>query len=493
MEQLRLPTAGNNNVAFVIWDDAALTITNPSRSVLRYLKMRVQSIGLPTDETGKVIGRKKVLVSYTDLYNVLQDTKGLKVIQTHQGFETEVVRLLEKDGMVVRRFDYRQEFPEPKLSLVRDMRFGQKALLVDGLRKNRSGLIGACTRYGKSYLILNAIRAFPDIPVTLVVPGVDLLKQTKDFLAENLDRELVQLGGGSRKKYQSEKGVTLCSADSMHKLCPGETKFILADEPHSLVTVERMKDWNKLLNARRVGFGASLEGRFDGRDKLITGLFGPVLSQRTYTQALAEGAVCLVAVVFLRVPVAHNPNMDRDAAYRKFLFNSKDMLAITEELSASAVPQDHQTLMFIDNEVQADFLMSKLSGSNTLAMAKKLTPKERAALFAKIQGGGIKRCLATNIYAQGVTFPDLRCVVNLSGGGGNTSAIQRPGRLAQVIPGKRAGIFVDFMFENTGSPSEQGILHANSMSRYNAYKKQGYLVNVVDSIGELADFYKRWA
>ena len=88
-------------------------------------------------------------------------------------------------------------------------------------------------------------------------------------------------------------------------------------------------------------------------------------------------------------------------------------------------------------------------------------------------------------------------MVNTSGGGGSISSVQKPGRLAQVIPGKQCGYLVDFLFECVDDPRDNKnevinndtILWSQVVSDCNArmrtYKKMGYEVVEVDSVNEL--------
>ena len=82
---------------------------------------------------------------------------------------------------------------------------------------------------------------------------------------------------------------------------PGSTELLLADEPHALVTSTRLGVIDGFLKARRYGYGATLKGRFDGRDKLITGIFGPVLAERTYLEAVEEGAICPLNIIMFQI------------------------------------------------------------------------------------------------------------------------------------------------------------------------------------------------
>ena len=103
----------------------------------------------------------------------------------------------------------------------------------------------------------------------------------------------------------------------------------------------------------------------------------------------------------------------------------------------------------------------------------------------------VKRCSASNIYSQGVTFPQLRVVVNAVGGGANTSAVQKPGRVAQLQPGKRCGVVIDFLFEGYGTGKGKVWAPASeSKSRLNLYRDKDYEVIMVDDLSEFPKLFK---
>ena len=112
----------------------------------------------------------------------------------------------------------------------------------------------------------------------------------------------------------------------------------------------------------------------------------------------------------------------------------------------------------------------------------------------RMRGDEIKRCLASEIYAQGVTFNHVRTLINLSGGGANTSTIQKPGRLAEVRPNKKCGIVFDFFFTpGTGKGNGIQALYRESLARVKAYTEKGYEIIYVDSYNALEQSFKEKA
>lgn len=428
--------------------------------------------------------------------------RGGKVIgTTFHGFIDRILQTLAINGLTYDDKDCRTaksvggRFPKPRLDLMKGFRFSQEDLITKALLRDQSGLIGAPTRYGKTTLMINTMRAFPESNICVVAPGVDLVKQLYEDITGPRgikDREVKLICSGSKTKYMSyeHNGITVCSVDSLDKVDQGQVDLLLADEPHALVTQTRTSKIDKFFKARRYGYGATLDGRFDGRDALITGLFGPVLAERTYKEAVEEGAICPLHIIFFEVEITPNWYGDRTSAYNHLLFKNERMAKLTADLCKAVVPEDFQTMIFIKDEKQAELYLKHIGEEHTIAMAKRMNNKEREEVTERMRSNVIKRCLCTKIYVQGVTFSDVRVLINAEAGGDNTSAIQKPGRLAEVRPNKKCGVVFDFLFmpadpSNTfGMSGGWGALCYDSKARLNAYKRKGYDIHYVRTVEE---------
>lgn len=343
-----------------------------------------------------------------------------------------------------------------------------------------------------SVLILNTLRAYPTTQTIVTAPGVDLLNQMYAELTVGLpNREINCIYSGKKNKGQSED-ITLVSLDSLHHCDVHGTKLILCDEPHAAVTQTRMPVLNNFKYARKFGYGATPEGRFDGCDILIKAIFGPPLVEKSFKEAVDEGAILMIKVLMVKIHFEPFVCKDRDAAYRKLIFNNDGFNELVEKISNRIIPKDWQTLIFINNEKQADKLNKLLDCS--VGMAKKLNKVQREELFAAVTSEKIKRCICSDIYSTGVTFPDLRCVVNCNSGAGGILSTQKPGRLAQIRVDKAFGYMIDFQFIPLGDVSltthpkrenEWWSVVNDCKARMGVYKEKEYLIEEVDDLSQI--------
>lgn len=428
----------------------------------------------------------------TPFFSVLPE-RPFKVIQTFQGMTDRVMQHCRENGIPFCLHDRRLPFRRPNLQAFRGLRLGQPALLAEFLSKERSGILEAPTRYGKTGLMANTCRAYPGIPTVVTAPGLDLVKQLyEDFKSWLPERDIKLIGAGRKSARYQGPDITVCSIDSLHRCDPGVTELLLIDEPHAIATDDRIAYLDQFHKARRLGFGATPSGRFDGRDCLIEGLIGPVLARRTFQEAVKEGAICNIIVMMIGITVNECTGRQYNTLYKRLLWENPAVAAALQVID-KMLPPDWQRLGFVQTKDSAQFFRQYFPHAS-VAIASDMTPTERDALKAGMTDGSVKLCFATSIYSQGVTFPDLRVIYNLAGGAPYTSAIQKPGRLAQVRPGKIAGLMFDFEFilpcqnqnqNQVSGPIWQIIRQAGS--RRKVYDSKGYQIVTIRTPGQLKE------
>lgn len=473
------------------FDDHSLTIAPAPPEIVEELIFTEKSLDQRT-------GTKRTRVR---LFIELGAGQHGPVIQTDQGYRRRIETKARALGYEVQIYDRRQEFRQPRLSQMHGFRFSQKRLVIEALMQNQSGLIGAPTRYGKTTMLINILRAYDDVRTIVTVPGKDLIRQTFDVIKACFPhRNPKQIGGGKNPKPSDHLNVV--SMDSLHKVDAGWPRLIVVDEPHAIAASSRIPELRKYGLARKLGLGATLSGRYDSRDPVIEGIIGPVLSNISYLEAVQEGAICPITVLNCIIKFDPWNCTDRNQVMRFLLWESKRVAELTRRISET-LPYEWQTLMFIKNEDQAINTYQGLADSTVpVAMAKLLTSKERTRVTEDFKSGLTTRAICSDIWVQGVTFSDLRALLNLSGGGPYTSAVQKPGRLAEIRPeiGKRRGLLFDITFLPSWIPDSRqmpdqawwGIVKEGE-ARLGVYRTTGYEIYDVHSYGDLNHYINYFA
>ena len=470
------------------WSNSDLNIMGaPNKKLERALTYTKKSL----DWDPKTHSRKTTF-SQEKVYNkTLLNTGGTLVCyQTLQGLLDRVYKLLTNQGLSCKIEDLRIPLNEkPQLQLMHGFRFDQKELLEKALLKQRSGLIAAPTRYGKTVLITNTANAYPNLKTVILAPGVDLLPQLVEAIKKYCpNRDVKGIFTGSKDRVESDD-ITVCSFDSMHKLDKSSYKLVLIDAPHASVADSRAPQLVEFNNALILGYGATVEGRWQGNDILIEGIIGPILSETTYKKCVEIGALCPIHVYLLKIPYRPLHYKTRNAAYNAYLFNNKKFHETVGSICNDVIPKEWQTLIFIDNEKEACALRPFIN-DGVLAMDKLMKNKvERQKMFADLKADKVKRCICSNIYSTGVTIDNLKCEINCDDGGGSILSVQKPGRLAEIKPGKKEGVMIDFLFVPDPAIEDPTsfdlLINKDSFNRLLVYQNKGYNITICDSLEEM--------
>lgn len=464
----------------VVWRSGSLLVGNPPPEVLQTLTYTHKSL------VGAGWGDRKTVREKVSAWAPVPEMPD--TIITYQGFYHRVIAKLKALRQPFRVVDERLTMPPVQMRRMTGFRGTQALLFLQLIRHNQSGLLQAPTRFGKSIVVKNLCRVWPDVQTVVAAPGVDLLNQLVAELRLAMpDREVKGLFTGSKDRQASED-ITVCSLDSLGKVDHTATKLLIVDEAHAMVSPSRLYAVGRFENARIYGIGATLEGRYDGADLLIEGVFGPVLARKTFKEAVQEGAICPIRVYLLPMQFALQGEWTRDKAYRALIYQNQKFVEMVQTLCWNHIPTDWQTLVFVDEKKQAS-LVAGLVENSAVAVASGLSTKERRDLFNRMVRNEIKRCVATDIFSTGVTFPDLRVVINAAGGGGSITGTQKPGRLAQNRPGKKRGYLVDFIWQPADPRYEYspGVWRValDAKARREVYERNGYEVVEVKDVKHL--------
>jgi superfamily II DNA or RNA helicase len=487
------------------YNNLKILITNPNPEHLEHFEkkytLQVKSLEAVTREgkdgsvyyTGDRESVKHPMLTFT------KTTKQDQVIYiTFGGYFDEVYWFFKSCGPTHVR-DLRNPLPRPEpLPESLSLRYSQPEIARKIMSSSDSGRVVLPTRYGKTYIILATLLAYK-IPILFIVPGSDLIAQQVETLSRWIPRKSIGVLKGNKNKITDT--ITVASPDSLHKLnddmC-AQFRLVVGDEIHSLVSPTRILSLTRFPNARMVGFTATDSGRFDNTDRFIEGVFGPTIVRRTFQEAVQEGAICPITVYLLRTKLKFNGTVrNRTHAYRRYVFYNPEVREIIHRLLTDIIPPQWQTLAFVETKKQVDFLWETIDPQTVpLAMARLFTSKtEREALTERVRNGSLKRCFASGIYAQGMTFSDLRCLINICGGGGSITSVQKPGRLAEKVEGKESGYMIDFMYytdpedtrfsKTSTDVSKWRQVVSDSVQRKRMYEKLGYTLKYVNDINEI--------
>jgi len=363
---------------------------------------------------------------------------------------------------------------------------------VETIARVPCGIIKAVTGFGKTSMIGVLARIFPEARIDVVTKSVDVAERIKRSLKRFVPK-VGMIGDG----WKQRERVTVITAGSLGH-ADGDADFMFADEVHQLATVNFSTLLaNRYRNSRNFGLSATPYARMDNAHHVLEPLFGPMVFELTYQQAVELGLVVPVRVRWLPMRLRTNPAerySNRVARKRYGIWTNHERNSII----AAAVqdfPEPHQVLILVETIEHAvhlglhlpDFtLMYGFMSPQDCAFYKKhkllpehyqpLNDVQKHDMRGQFEAGTLRRVIATDVWATGVDFEQLNVLVRADDRDSDIVDVQGPGRVSRTYTApdgtrKEVGEVLDCM--DTFDPT----FYRKSLGRRNSYKLLGWEQN----------------
>ena len=417
----------------------------------------------------------------TNLFDV-QEGVGL----THAGMLPRVIRELTIRGMPYEIEDLRQALPEPEYSRLQPLREMQDQVLA-AIVSSHGGIIKAPTAFGKSFIICQLCRIYPQLRILIVSRSQQVVGQLfKRICAAAEDRKVSVCDGAHTFKPESE--VVICTARSMHKIPAEWPHLLLFDEVHGAGSEDAVVELARFSSTRRFGFSASPQGRSDNADRHVEALFGKQIVDIPYAMAEDLDLVAGIDVNFVDVDCEIDEKRNEVAkkrwGYWRNQYRNRLIAQATEDFDPT-----WQRLILVETVEHALALRQLLPeyavvhagiseedwtrfvnwGLVLPEQRLKLKSVDTAELRNQFQNGALLRAIVTPTWKEGVDFTYLRILTRADGAPGQIPSVQIPGRLSRTGV-KDDGILIDF-YDNFG-----GWYLNRSQERERVYRKHGWKV-----------------
>lgn len=245
----------------------------------------------------------------TKEYKLFRVTNGAVFVLS--GYRARVLKRLTRLGCNVSFFDADDEHPRARpecytpqwanLSGKIEFRPRQEECL-NLIARVPCGIIKAVTGFGKTTLIGAASQLFPDARIDVVTKSVDVAERISRSLRRFVPR-VGMIGDGMKNRER----VNVITAGSLQH-ADGDADFLFADEVHQLATLNFSAALaSRYHNSRNFGLSATPYARMDNAHAVLEPLFGPMIFDLPYPQAVELGLVVPVRVRWLPIRLSHNP------------------------------------------------------------------------------------------------------------------------------------------------------------------------------------------
>ena len=424
---------------------------------------------------------------------------------TNCGFVSRIYQTVESMGDQVtdyKRIDRPDRVLEPDMTQVdaSTWRKGQVEMLSKFVG-HEGGLIVSPTGSGKSYGMREICAMYPDARIVIAGPGVDACRTVARYIRERLPGQVGEIGGGKRGTSR----ITVSTFNSLSKVDYfNEIDILIVDEVHRAPA----KTYAEILGAmgapiKRFGFTATADGRYDKAELVNEGLFGPILVEIPYYEAVARGEVVPIHCIVHQH--CHGPSKEHIASIRSI--TRRDKLALWRNAARNKmIADDVQQVLDRDPNAQVLVLVSKIDHlyqllaylqpmgfvSVTGNLSKKKVQeyqrqgvpityhaitnnKKRDWQRREFEQGRLRRVIATEVWSQAVSADECSVTFFAVGSGSSISCLQTLGRASRVDNerGKTLGTVV--VYRDMFHPAYTR--RADTLIR--AIKKHGHQVTLV--------------
>lgn len=410
------------------------------------------------------------------------------------GLTSRVLKRLRKAGFNPTIEDRRpQILPEPVYENVDPLRKGQDVLLST-IIANDHGIICAPTGAGKSWLIRQICKLWPEARIIICSPMSGIIRQTVRELRMMLGpNEVGKVGDGA---CDPQCRVVCAVSNSLKKCDLKNCQIFIFDEVHRAGSPKLASVLCLIEFARMYGFSASPKGRSDNTDLEVEAAFGPVIAEVDYQEVQKSGGVVPIDVRVYPCAGMNSAEFGTTTAMERHLLwrnpERNRMIAGMVQDAYSLYGQDIQILITVARVEHAVHLGKLLPDFQlcyrTMDKIRRirwerdnfippgvhpLSPRQRADMEVDFASGKLRKVIST-CWSTGMDFPFLNVVIRADAAGGKIANTQTPGRVTRPSKGKSVGIVMDL------DDSFNTTLARRAVMRFNQYRKRGWTVTAVE-------------
>jgi superfamily II DNA or RNA helicase len=378
-------------------------------------------------------------------------------------------------------------------------RANQREMLEAMLQADR-GRIVVPTAVGKSFLIQQYVTLLPKARIIVSTYSNQVLMQ----LHEGLNKALLGRVGlwCSDSRRLTDARVVCVSQGLIHHYFrvngDQDVDVAIIDEYHEWGSPKRLELLENIRYAKMFGLSAN-KSRQDKAEFRLNGLFGPVLAEMTYSEAVDKNLVTPIWVVWTPV----RSNTDPTAYYKHPSAKEKHGVwryALRNKIIAETVRlfRDEDQVLITVKTIDHALHLHKLLPEYTVVYAPKeyaqliqfrslglteglpqMTKDRLNSLKRRFSKGTLKKVIATGVWSRGVNFPELSVLVRADASNSKIADTQWPGRAARKHEDKAVSLVLDFGDEYNAN------LHDKALARRKRYKEQGWKQISIDHLKQL--------
>lgn len=344
----------------------------------------------------------------------------------------------------------------------------------------KRGVIAVATNGGKSEIACLVIACLR-LPTLFLVPGKDLLYQTRKRFAERLDMHEIDIGIIGDGHWNPKQWITVATIDTLSNRLKKDycreflqsVDIMFADECHHVGSDSAYKVLSNCSAYFRYGMSGTPLKRSDGADLRLIAATGPVIYEIRNKELIERGVSSEVEIHFHKIK---KPTLDKKMPYQDVreegivenLARNRKICSVASDFAS----QDKRVLILVRELAHGHELDKRLWTNKQIDFTPHqfINGKEemevRLSALRDFERGDLKILIATSILDEGVDIPNIDVLIFAGGGKSSIKTMQRVGRGIRRGDGNKRLIVVDF------ADFQHRYLLDHSFQRFNDYKAE---------------------
>ncbi len=328
------------------------------------------------------------------------------------------------------------------------------------------GILEIPTRGGKARIGMSAAARYTNhYPVVYFVTKTEAKREIITEWEEHWNQ------GPVFKDAGDENGLHVMTYQTGMRRDLSPYKFVVADEAH-LTGAEKVHDCLMRCDDAwfRMGMTGTGEGRTDNKDIYIAGAVGPAVITVPRSR-LVDESICATAKIYM-VQVPGSVDIDGPPDWRKICKQCiTDYEPRTDVMIDAAMEKwtdGGQLLVLVQHLEHGEIFAKRLSerlNAEVLFVNGKTKKKERRQIYEEFKSGKTNVLVASSIFNDSVTFPDVKVLIIAPAG---KSAIATRQKLGRALTGNKDVVIIDSW------DAQHKVTERHSKARQKAYGIEGY-------------------
>lgn len=355
---------------------------------------------------------------------------------------------------------------------------------VEALIKNNRAMVELATGLGKTVVLTHLVHVLkknrgPDFRVMVVVPTVELMRQTLDFIKKFYPNAC---GVGGKNKFKNGCDILVGVVNSCVQYADRFQAIIIDEVHHS-----SSKMYTELVvRASKADYVYGMTATPTRADGMIMGVHancGPIVYRRDTQWGVQNGYLCESKFFMMYFPTKHRmfDSIQETKAYKKIVEDNPTLIRELVKILSHMLNHGRKVLFLTKNVKPSQRLAEQLSA--ILGIEINVAHGEYRKPLNDFREGKTNLLIANDaLCGEGVDIPGVDCMINLTQRSSESKVRQILGRGLRVSKNKDCLYFFDLVLSGYGRYNDDKVWRdvyvGSSYRRKRIYNEIGHVNEV---------------